>query len=413
MGLAASQARLLSLTSRIHDVEFQAQQIQSAKLNLALLKDKAYKEYNDALDAQSLTIPGANGDRIAATFENLCGLGSINNNIKNGAHYVFRTRQDNLIVPNDIYEAYLDYSEDGGADPYEFALIMIGADLDAKDIDGNSIYENTKETIKSGKGKSKLESLENSMKSKIKEIYESATSGKNKPSNTDNDKNAEEIWNEQDFLKCLLGSSIDTEAGRNEFRKLFLSDEDLNSVADKIRELQETYKTQYEYALYQNLGGAKEIYEATTGDETGFDQDTYNYYVRWAQMIELEGGINYCTNDLDLEKDAQLLNDNLMSGYIQIDVVYDKRGGGITDKPTSASTDSNVSFVNTSSIDSRILKKAEAAYQKKLSDVEKIDKKYDMDLNRLETERNALTTEYDSVKKVISDNVERTFGIFS
>ena len=36
-----------------------------------------------------------------------------------------------------------------------------------------------------------------------------------------------------------------------------------------------------------------------------------------------------------------------------------------------------------------------------------------MELNRLETERSALTTEYDSVKKVISDNIERTFGIFS
>ena len=41
------------------------------------------------------------------------------------------------------------------------------------------------------------------------------------------------------------------------------------------------------------------------------------------------------------------------------------------------------------------------------------DKKYDMELSKLETEREALKTEYDSVKKVISDNIERTFGIFS
>ena len=45
--------------------------------------------------------------------------------------------------------------------------------------------------------------------------------------------------------------------------------------------------------------------------------------------------------------------------------------------------------------------------------IDKKDKQFDMDLNRLETERTALTTEYDSVKKVIQDNIERTFGIFS
>ena len=41
------------------------------------------------------------------------------------------------------------------------------------------------------------------------------------------------------------------------------------------------------------------------------------------------------------------------------------------------------------------------------------DKSFDLDLSKLETERNSLTTEYDSVKKVIDDNVKRTFGIFS
>ena len=41
------------------------------------------------------------------------------------------------------------------------------------------------------------------------------------------------------------------------------------------------------------------------------------------------------------------------------------------------------------------------------------DKQFDLDLSKLETERSALTTQYDSIKKVIEDNIERTFGIFS
>ena len=45
--------------------------------------------------------------------------------------------------------------------------------------------------------------------------------------------------------------------------------------------------------------------------------------------------------------------------------------------------------------------------------IDKKDQKFDLDLSKLETERTALTTEYESVKKVIQDNVDRTFGIFS
>ena len=48
-----------------------------------------------------------------------------------------------------------------------------------------------------------------------------------------------------------------------------------------------------------------------------------------------------------------------------------------------------------------------------MKDIDRKDKQYDMDLSKLETERTALTKEYDSVKQVIKDNIERTFGIFS
>ena len=57
--------------------------------------------------------------------------------------------------------------------------------------------------------------------------------------------------------------------------------------------------------------------------------------------------------------------------------------------------------------------KAEAEYEHKLKQIDKKDEQFDLDLSKLETERTALTTEYDSIKKVIEDNIERTFGIFS
>ena len=56
---------------------------------------------------------------------------------------------------------------------------------------------------------------------------------------------------------------------------------------------------------------------------------------------------------------------------------------------------------------------AEAKFKKQQSEIENKDKKLELTLNELETERDALHTEIESVQKVIDDNVESTFKIFS
>ena len=42
-----------------------------------------------------------------------------------------------------------------------------------------------------------------------------------------------------------------------------------------------------------------------------------------------------------------------------------------------------------------------------------LDKKIDTDLRKLETSRQAITQEMDSIKTVIKENSDRTFGMFS
>ena len=54
MGMSSSQARLLSLTGRMHDIELNAQRIQAQKLRLANESDKVYSDYLIALDAKKL-----------------------------------------------------------------------------------------------------------------------------------------------------------------------------------------------------------------------------------------------------------------------------------------------------------------------------------------------------------------------
>jgi hypothetical protein len=409
MGLAASQARLLSLTARIHDVEFEAQQLQYAKLKLAMVEDDVLKKYEEALDAETLTMPSADGQsRIKATFENLCGLGSINSNLGRG-QYIFRDRMDRIMVPSDIHEGFLNY---GGSDPYEFALYMMGADVnDSQNVDK---FKDTINNITLNESNNGLKELKDNIYKQIETLF--------KESNVYEDNDGAF----QDFARNFFQSLIsDNDADLNE--KFSNIDNKVNgkSIKDIIESLKNSAK-EYEAKLYKQYNGGKAVYTAIKGNDSGFSEKEFNYYVRWGQIIMREGGIvgeednrylsgcvDASAGEDDIETNADLLNQYLMFGYASIDVVYDDGKGWISDLPTSNATDTKVYMDKESKVDSIAVKKAEAEKERKLKEINRIDKNYDLSLNRLETERTALTTEYDSVKKVISDNVERTFGIFS
>ena len=68
MGLAASQARLLNLTARMHDIEYKAQNLEAQKLQMANESTQVYKEYEAALNKQKVQLKhiGADG---SATYE--------------------------------------------------------------------------------------------------------------------------------------------------------------------------------------------------------------------------------------------------------------------------------------------------------------------------------------------------------
>ena len=53
--MSASQARLLSITSRMNDVEFKSQQIANTKIRLADDSERVARDYNNALNKQKFT----------------------------------------------------------------------------------------------------------------------------------------------------------------------------------------------------------------------------------------------------------------------------------------------------------------------------------------------------------------------
>ena len=70
MGMSASQARLLSLTARMSDLELQAQTISNAKIRLADMSGQASTDYSKALDKETLKVyTGLQSDGTSSYME--------------------------------------------------------------------------------------------------------------------------------------------------------------------------------------------------------------------------------------------------------------------------------------------------------------------------------------------------------
>ncbi|MCR5266874.1 MAG: hypothetical protein K6E29_09845 [Cyanobacteria bacterium RUI128] len=76
---------------------------------------------------------------------------------------------------------------------------------------------------------------------------------------------------------------------------------------------------------------------------------------------------------------------------------------------TSVAIDTGLQEVS----DETLLRKAEAKYEADMRKIDMKDRKYDTDLAALDTERNAIKAEMETLKTVAKDNVERTFKLFS
>ena len=365
MGMAASQARLLTITARIHDVEYQAQSIQNAKIQLATQSDQVYNEYLEALDATTLTVSDWQGNPIVATFNTLCGK----NAVDSGNQYALKDEKGRLIVEEEIKDAYDNYIDDGGKDdPYAFAMYMLNdeciGNLDDGTFDENLSNAQT-EVAEENSNDSSLNSLKESMQ------------------------------------KILDDAEVS----------------DYNDLDEESRAEYDELEKAYNYKLYNNY--AEQVYYKATSGETDFDQEMFDYYVNIYKQIQAAGGNCISISDYnglngDVATDSDWLTNMVKAGKITIDIVNkDNKTGELTFSSTSPSSDTYVGYTESTAIDSKALAKAEAEYEYKMKQIDQKDEKFDMDLSKLETERTALTTEYDSVKKVIQDNIERTFGIFS
>lgn len=105
------------------------------------------------------------------------------------------------------------------------------------------------------------------------------------------------------------------------------------------------------------------------------------------------------------------LNNLVEAGFIIFEKPTNEvnANGAIIYDEVNIATDTNLQEVS----DETELKKAEAKYEADMRKIDAKDKKFDTDLAAMESERNAIKTEMDTLKSVAKDNVDRTFRLFS
>ena len=391
MGMSASQANLLTLTSRLHDIEYKAQNIESQKIALATQKDELYQTYCDALDAKKIQVAFRNENAtsryVDATFASVCSYNE--NRIK---QYTLRdTQTGKVIVDSEVYDMYTNQGYDN--DKYSFAWAMMGlgdnSSWDGGDKDASSVGIQTFQAGDSGDMEdlwmSEVEQAvfdkhnsANDLDSQVKSAYDSLTEV--------NTKNDATITEKREAL--------------NNFRDKFYS----------------KYSTEIYNYMRLNKGDDQEHNgnpENGIFDEEypeNLDTQQFNYYLNLFEQIQASGGCQaidaqYTSGD----EGAEWFNNMVTSGRVVVDVYNSNKKEW---QETSVATSTNENYLQEVS-DEKDLKKAEATYQYELDKVNKKDTKYDTELSKLETERTSITTEMDAIKTVRNDNIERTFGIFS
>lgn len=385
MGMAASQARLLTLTARLHDVEFEAQTIEAAKLKLADAEDAVYQKYLEALDATQITgsiMNGTETSRVFATFDNLCGGWENNILTSQGdlAYGLVNQKTGRLYVNQEMYDAYNAYS---GDDSDAFALLQLG--YSQSEVDAYLKYRDTKGIFF------------------------------NMDNPTENGANTR-----------LIGVDCSTEkySPSNRYYEIDPETGGYKEVTDMTTRFLET-NAQGETVFRADASG---LFTEMPADDTRTPEATIvDYYKMNNELISSQG--NYYKNTFEmikcrngcevLEKDFQNNSEWLtnMVGFGNVGIYTLREDAtatrGYKMQQTSTSTNSILQDTNVTSMDNTELKKAEAEYNKELKAINRKDTQFDLALEDLETERTAITTELDSLRTVIDENVERTFGIFS
>ncbi len=414
MGMAASQARLLSITARLTNNENTGQSVSYSKQRLADQTQQITNEYNEALNATKLTVlTGFNG--AEANYEDISyNLMTGPQMAENTKQYVVTNTKGKVLVTEAIADAYV--ASGGNLNRFLAQLGYSQADIyvqapasgatpsqeqiaTAKQI--HEAWDKYFETVGITLGDKEhdtflnefkwVETFSNNGNTAIGDGYTAYKDENDVWQPINYEGTTEESRNLFDYAMAITESFLRTNNSGAGFTVTY--DMDLIKSAAESNN-----KSMLKY--YNNIFNKMQSSGFFTYTDTPAKASANSDYV-YSETTKGTGKVN--KNPL---KDNYTFEAALRDGSLKLEYYS---GTEKIFKSTTISEDNCIQEVP----DERAIARAESKYNQDMADLENKDKKFDLELKKLDTEHNALQTEYDSVKSVVDKNVESTFKIFS
>ena len=510
MGMAASQARLLSITARLSNNEMEQQSVAYSKQRLADNSEQANNAYLEALNKTKFQVLVGYNDSQAnyvdLTYASITG----NNSVACGKQYIVKTNKGQILVSQQVADAFskfngdynkflstlgytqtdIDmsnsevalsqiheawdrylvsvkkgcydengnsyYTENGGYDDNYIGQHILNfgfTSFNDGPFDGYATYNTASAVSPSGHSISlgkdangyytdrnlivTQENADGETVAGYKTLDENGNQVFNKLENVRYDKENETFIytdeNGEEAESKVLYYDVNDETVNTDAKNYFtqLGDGRIVSVAQKAYSLhcdnhalnfEGTTKEQrelYDYALSLTAT----YYDAqTSGAGLKYDAQTLAYYKNifnemrtcgyttleesFGQKLQTTTSSDGVTGETKIFNDPNWLVTQLKAGNLTLAYYSVAEKGFVS---TTMDDDESI----TEREDSSAIKIAEQVYKNHMDKIEHQDKQFDMELTKLESEHNALQTEYDSVKKVISNNVEKSFNTFN
>ncbi len=408
MGMAASQARLLSITARLTDNEQSGQAVSYAKERLANQTDQIEAEYNNALSATKFTVltsfNGADANYSDLTYSVLTGPKVA----ELGKQYIVTDTRGRVLVTESIAENFI--ASNGDLNKF----LSLCGDPTSGVYNGGYSISDLDPAVKNPTDPDAVKTAEQTeAEEKIHDAWDKYLTSVGIEYGDD----------EHDFgfgwtTFGAAGSGyatytpaggdpqpINFEGTTKEQRELYdyavaLTESYCSTSATPVNTAYDADNKQ-DISYYQNLFyemQSKDFF-TYTNDPNKANQDSHYIYT---------ADINTKPKDMDKSplNDATFFVEELKRGNLQIAYYSTSENGFVS---TTLSEDASIQEVK----DESKIAEAERKYTQALEDLENTDNRYDLQLKKLDTEHNTLQTEYDSVKNVVDKNVEKTFSIFS
>ncbi len=436
MGMSASQARFLCLTARKSNVEFEGQQINQQRTTLS---NESGAYYSELCNLVVPTPPSIDDyTKVSYTFDDGALTNTITAMIAKGN--------------NEYSISYIQQWQD------DYSIVSASSSIIARNPDVESatvsLVECTEDDIK------------NFEYYYIDEALGTATQYTRNPDNTfsDSDGNVVPGITEDNLIICLYDASQkdpehavlmvgkDAETGKyiketyNYDYAYKIGSAELRKVgtfdANKVES--DPYLSTLSEAEINDLMEQETYYLQLLNEKNGTKGSNDPYYVRYIKDANTGAYVPYFYKASDIENDRNYL-DNLSSAincytvgsavktkevlnqkgsvekdstgrYLSITLVDEETGNNITYNLVTNTTTDDAAYndaMNKYNYEQHRYNQKVQDINSKIEIVQQQDKSLELKLKQLDTEENAINQELDAVKKVITNNVEKSFKTFN